>query len=194
MHRENPGFPGDPVVSGDLHQRRRGMGGSPGGPVVLDHLLDETPAPQLELHLPCGFDGRDPKKPQFVDLGASIDWRTNPGRTLNYYHSQFSKSLGRSSLQDILIAAHMGAKLDTSVASFHARNETVGWSCDVMIAFTWGDGFDGAQGWGTLNTWKKARTGARKVHVPLRGLGEAGRSVEEFVAGIPWSKEGMFIG
>src|SRR5688500_288688 len=108
-------------------------------------LLD--PLCKLTLYLPCKWiNGK------FEDIGSG-DWRTNPGKTANKYHSHFSQSLGTNTLLEIQKAAELGAHLDTTFHGFHSRNNAVADS-DFLIAFTWsttGSPDDG----GTLDTWKK---------------------------------------
>jgi hypothetical protein len=136
-----------------------------GGAGWMDHIavtlfLDKS-TNGLELYLPCKWDGD-----KFLDTGAS-SWRTNPGRTANQYHREFSRKLERNTLDEIAQAKAAGARL-VEGTGFHARNSQIAANCDVLIAFTWGNGPEPKDG-GTLDTWKKCKAPVR-IHVPLSEL------------------------
>lgn len=112
----------------------------------------------LELHLPCSF-----VNSKYLDNGM-FDWKSNPGKTSNYYHQKFSVALGDRErsfkelnqviLNDAKVVIHKG---------FHDRNSLVSKS-NYLIAFTWGkkEPEDG----GTLDTWNKSNNSV-KIHVSL---------------------------
>lgn len=132
-----------------------------GGAAWADHAAvwaaQELDVP-LILHVPCPFIGG-----QYADTGA-INWRLNPGGTLNHYHRAFSRAMGFDSLSQLAPFAH--AMRDWG--SFHERNAAVAHACSVAVAFTFGDGKvkDG----GTAHTCRII-TAADKplIHVSLCG-------------------------
>lgn len=134
-----------------------------GGAALSDHVavqlyLDNFVS-KLVLHLPCEWN-----QTQYLDTGVQ-DWRVNPGKTSNYYHSKFSSILGRNTLKEIALAIDKGAKVNIH-KGFHVRNTYVA-RCDYMIAFTWSDS-NIPVGGGTLDTWNKCTS--VKYHVNLRFL------------------------
>lgn len=138
-----------------------------GGAAWSDHLAVqlflEGRVAGLKLFLPCDWAGNG-----FVDTG-SADWRTNPGKTSNYYHRQFSRVCGFDSLREIEQARQAGAILDSTKKGFHQRNTDVARSARVLIAFTWSETDQPADG-GTLDTWQKCLPTVRKIHVSLAPL------------------------
>lgn len=137
-----------------------------GGAAWADHVAVELflrkKVAGLTLYAPCAF-----AEASFVDTG-SADWRTNPGKTSNYYHRLFSEKIGRNSLTEIATACARGAVLDTSGTGFHSRNSAIAARATHMIAFTWSEEGKPTDG-GTLDTWKKcALAGEFKVHVSLK--------------------------
>lgn len=139
-----------------------------GGAAWSDHvavaLFLRKQVAGLTLHLPCLF-----AEASFTDTGSS-DWRTNPGRTANYYHALFSKKLGRDTLAEIAAARQQGAVLDTSLNGFYARNSSIAAKATHMLAFSWSDSGAPTDG-GTADTWKKCRLpAARKAHISLLDL------------------------
>ena len=137
-----------------------------GGAAWADHVavalfFNEEEA-NLTLHIPCGWDHA---KMQFVDKGTD-DWRTNPGRTMNKYHRQFSTKTRHNSLRDIHLALQVGACAKT-YSGFHRRNTEVA-KADVLIAFGWGTGGYPVTS-GTADTWKKCKA-SKKIHVNLDDL------------------------
>lgn len=124
-------------------------------------LFVEKNARSLTLHLPCPFVGG-----AFEERADAADWRTNPGKSANYYHRRFSQAMGSDTLQEIEGASQIGATLNASYRGFHARNTAVAKS-QFLLAFTWGTSDAPADG-GTLDTWKKCSS--TKLHVPLQSL------------------------
>ncbi|CAH6419741.1 Hypothetical protein HVR_LOCUS818 [uncultured virus] len=131
-----------------------------GGAAWADHvavqLFLEGFASKLILCLPCEWKGS-----QYLDTGV-YDWRINPGRTSNYYHSEFSTAMNRSTLFEIQEAIDKGAEVQIH-KGFHNRNSSIA-NCDYMIAFTWSSTDVPADG-GTLYTWNKCTT--TKYHISL---------------------------
>ena len=145
-----------------------------GGAAFADHIAVELflgeRALNLSLHLPSQFNGQN-----FQESNDRFD----PGRTANYYHTQFSKSCNLNSLQDLQKAIEKGAYVQT-YAGFKPRNLIVG-KCDCLIAFTFGTHHSEndlqSNGWknpisaglkagGTSHTWKNSNA-PTKIHVNL---------------------------
>jgi len=118
--------------------------------------------PSLTLYLPCKF---SLATNQYEDNGDN-SWVTNPGRSANRYHREFSKKVERNTLSEISNALAVGAKIGCDAGGFHKRNTLVS-QVDFLIAFTWSDG-DVPKDGGTANTWKKCRS--RKLHIPLSSV------------------------
>lgn len=147
-----------------------------GGAAWSDHVavelyLMDLSIKSLKLFIPCKWcSNADPTKSKFYDDGK-FDWKTNPGGTANYYHRKFSTTCTKnpSSLAEIERAKQKGAIFDDSYSGFHQRNSAIAKSCDILIAFTWGNDqpIDG----GTLDTWKKAvALGKKCIHVSLKNI------------------------
>jgi hypothetical protein len=110
-----------------------------GGAAYADHvavtLFLEGVVPRLTLHLPCPFassaDG-------FEDLGAHLDWKTNPGRVANLYHRKFTERTGISSLAEIAAAIERGAEVNSGGGMF-GRNGRVA-RAGAALALTFGVG------------------------------------------------------
>lgn len=136
-----------------------------GGAAWADHvaviLFLSSNKYKLKLYTPSPFDST-----KFKDTGV-VDWRLNPGGTLNYYHRAFSKSLKKDTLEDIAKSIKKGAIIDSEYSSFHQRNTIVAKS-NIVIAYTWGDDYpiDG----GTFDTWKKIPKESVKIHFSLKNL------------------------
>ena len=133
-------------------------GGSAGSDHVAVALFLESKDVSLHLYLPCDFIGR-----RFYETPESGDWKTNPGKSLNVRHRQFSKQIGVETLDQIAEAIGKGASF-TVGKGFHDRNTMVSENCDVLIAFTDTPEIEG----GTLDTWKKVH--CKKIHVPILSL------------------------
>lgn len=139
-----------------------------GGAAWADHLAVELflASPdlfELELFLPA------PLKSSGVFEGE----RTTAGSISNWYHGMFSDKVGFDSRKRILLAGGQGATLHHaevgSPAIFFVRNAQVAAEAtDGVLAYTWGEGKEPADG-GTLDTWRKSNA-KRKIHVPLGKL------------------------
>ena len=126
-----------------------------GGASFADHLavglFNAGFIDTLTLALPCEFDWN---AGQFLDTGyrGKESWKTNPGATSNYYHQQFSRVIGKSSLEEIKTAIYKGAKVEVG-DGLMARNSIVA-GADIVIALTFGDKERVKPG-GTSNTCQK---------------------------------------
>lgn len=131
--------------------------------VAVELFLHDTrcSSSKLALYLPCKFvDG------QFKDEQS---WH-RCGKTLNQLHTHFSTKLGRSSLNDITLAAKRGATLDSSGRGFFGRNLKVGQVANYMIAFSAATGSQPSDG-GTAHTWANASTPhTNRKHISLTSL------------------------
>lgn len=157
-----------------------------GGAAVSDHLAVraflEGAVASLRLFLPAVFDGR-----RYI---PDHSVRSNPGRTTNQYHEDFSDACGIDSLGEIAEAIRRGAKVGIH-AGFHRRNLEVAGACSHLLAFTFGrsakpypdgsafadfgpsdEGFSKAEAanlkdGGTAHTWGEAWRPVVKRHVNL---------------------------
>eukprot|EP01102_Stenamoeba_stenopodia_P017610 TRINITY_DN6342_c0_g1_i1.p1 TRINITY_DN6342_c0_g1~~TRINITY_DN6342_c0_g1_i1.p1 ORF type:complete len:259 (-),score=47.26 TRINITY_DN6342_c0_g1_i1:287-1063(-) len=139
-----------------------------GGAAWADHLAVvlflEKQAAGLKIYIPCKWIGAGEG---YHDTGKK-DWRTNPGRTANIYHENFSSIVGRNSFIDIDTAQTRGASLDATHPGYHNRNTAIALASDILIALTWSEGNEPTEG-GTLDTWKKCTRG-KKIHISLPEL------------------------
>lgn len=134
-----------------------------GGAAWADHLavllLIEGLIARLTLHLPAPFDGHGFAGPPRSAASAA-----------NYYHERFSNVIGFDTLEDINLVL-----LDSRVtfteepfaegyAAMFARNRKVATAARSLIAYTFGQGDQPADG-GTKNTWDLCR--GEKTHVSL---------------------------
>lgn len=144
-----------------------------GGAAWCDHIAVELASyvDSLTLHFPAPFN-MDTRKFE-GEYGTS-------GGTANFYHDKFDKVLGyraRDAIHDRLPPFNDAVYSDLPVAKGYAamfdRNKRVAQDAtDGMLAYTWGEGDEPADG-GTLLTWnhhKKVHPNARRVHVPLGRL------------------------
>jgi hypothetical protein len=113
----------------------------------------------LTLHYPCEWDC---KNTQFHETGTS-SWRTNPGRSANRYHGQFTEKIGVSSLLELKHAHAHGAIVQVH-DGFHARNAAIA-KAEYLIAFTWASSPNTITG-GTKHTWNLSSSHT-KIHVSL---------------------------
>lgn len=127
-----------------------------GGAAWADHvavtLFNQGKVEALTLHFPCSFNGR------FDD--------SKTGRTANYYHERFSKTVGRDSFRSLESALQKGAHFTVS-DGFRARNLLVG-QVPNLIAQTWsrtGKPEDG----GTEHCWRNSPS-PNKIHISLYEL------------------------
>ena len=108
-----------------------------GGAAYADHvavrLFLDKKAPGLRLFIPAEW-----KDGAYYDSGID-DFKTNPGRTANYYHRKFQSVTGINGLSDIQIAKSYGAELYCCRGGFHGRNAMVAKS-DFLLAMTFGNG------------------------------------------------------
>jgi hypothetical protein len=138
-----------------------------GGSAYSDHLtvglFNAGIVTSLTLALPCAFEW---DSASFVDGGEL--W--NPAVRLHELHGQFSRVIGKPSLQEIKTAIYKGAEVVTA-NGFHARNTLVANRADVVIAFTFGHGSVLDDG-GTADTARKyLKTGKRALwHVDLNDM------------------------
>ena len=96
-------------------------------------LFLDKKAPGLRLFIPAEW-----KDGAYYDSGVD-DFKTNPGRTANYYHRKFQSVTGINGLSDIQIAKSYGAELYCCRGGFHGRNAMVAKS-DFLLAMTFGNG------------------------------------------------------
>lgn len=132
--------------------------------LYLQSLLTNSPY-QLTLYLPAQFDC---DQSQYVDTGDN-DWRKNPGRTSNNYHSKFSNALGDEtgtiSSKQIKKAIESGANVVVR-PGFHARNSDIA-KAKHLLAYGWFD--EQPVSGGTADTWKKA-SDAERMYVDLKDM------------------------
>lgn len=106
-----------------------------GGAAWADHvavkLFLDGVVKQLRLFLPCPFENG-----MFKDTGNE-DFKLNPGRVANKYHSLFKEKTGINSLSDLVISKERGAEFRVA-NGFYARNGLVAKS-DILLAMTFGN-------------------------------------------------------
>jgi len=122
----------------------------------------------LELHLPCPLDF---KTRAYMQTGAG-SWFRDPGRSLNLYHRQQSRKLGRSTLNDLITAQAVGALVRDDYKGFHVRNSAVAKSANYMVALTFSPSAVGepdSSSSGTRDTWNKST--AQKSHISVANDG-----------------------
>lgn len=95
------------------------------------------------------------------------------GAAANYYHDRFAQLAAVPGLEQLAQAAQAGAAVQfepaaPGYAAMFTRNRKVATGCTAMLAYTFGEGAEPADG-GTLNTWS-IRKDIERVHVPLGGL------------------------
>lgn len=125
--------------------------------LFLEELPHVLPPLNLTLYLPDYF-----VNGEFVDRGSG-DWKTNPGKTLNYYHQLFQDKTGIKSLDQIENAIQKGAKVHI-VPGLFERNTKVS-ETDSLIAFTFGNGRYVKPG-GTSDTVSKYEKRVRSKNLP----------------------------
>ncbi|KAK5583377.1 hypothetical protein RB653_004970 [Dictyostelium firmibasis] len=118
--------------------------------VAVDYFLKNPTTCKLILYLPCLIVGEKTKQYQF-------DTNHAHGLITNGYHTNFSKQIGRDTIQDIIRAQEFGAILDNSAEGFKNRNTCIASSSDFLVAFTGVSG-PAPLGGGTLDTWKKSKS------------------------------------
>lgn len=141
-----------------------------GGAAWADHLavalflMDHTK--DLTLHFPAPFDRQKQEFSGPMQSSASA---------ANWYHAQFSHQVyagDYDSVEQIEEALQRGAKfteqkLHSGYSGMFARNLLVA-DCDDLIAYTFGEGNEPADG-GTKDTWDKSRA-QFKLHIRLSHL------------------------
>lgn len=152
-----------------LHERTLISGGAAWADHLAVSLYLAGHATNLHIEAPCQFVSEP--IPKFYDTGE-VNWITNPGGTLNYYHRLFSKKMGSESLAGIAKAIRRGAVYtchyeQNGKSSLHLRNTEVARQSEKLYAFTWGSGAVPKDG-GTKHTWDRAF--CDKLHVPLGEL------------------------
>jgi hypothetical protein len=93
------------------------------------------------------------------------------GFLMNQCHHNFSRVLGRTTLQDIVIAVNLGAQLcvHNEKKGFEVRNTEIANGCDVLLAFTWAPAPTIIGGGSALlDIWRKCKS--PKLHFSLRSL------------------------
>lgn len=140
-------------------------GGAAGIDGLAAGLFNAKIVKNLTLALPCEFMWQEGR---FFDNGE-VDWRTNSGGTLNFYHDRFSQTIGKNTLLDVKTAIFNGAKIEIA-SGLMDRNGVVA-KADKMIAMTFGKGAQIKWG-GTMDTCKKylANGGKELWHVDLNTM------------------------
>lgn len=121
----------------------------------------------LELYLPAPLEG-----------GRFAGPFKSAGSTANYYHQRFSGVIGEDTLAQVAHAIEKGAvtqfePVAPGVGAMFVRNKKVAQAAQAVVAYTFGEGDQPADG-GTLDTWKQVASGDR-LHVPMSQLVEAAR-------------------
>lgn len=139
-----------------------------GGAAWADHVAvslyrlgqqRNRPFAGLELHFPCPFInsrfvGYTPKQSRVASVAM-------------HYHRIFSTKVNVGSLRSLQRAIDEEDVEYTVSEGFFARNSKVA-DCDVILAFTWGEGTLPKDG-GTRNTWDQSRAPVKR-HFPLSAL------------------------
>jgi len=135
-----------------------------GGSSWCDHVAVELYKKHrcfLKLCLPCEW-----SDDKFFD-NKFYDWKINPGRTLNIYHINFSKTIGKNTLKE-LGEVMKDKNVEVQIfQGFHKRNLEIA-RAQYCIAFSWTPLDDTARG-GTAYTWKNFK-GSKKIFVDLNKL------------------------
>jgi hypothetical protein len=120
----------------------------------------------LTLHIPVPWDAA---MVQYHQQQGNRSKRI-AGFLMNQCHHNFSRVLGRTTLQDIVIAVNLGAQLcvHNEKKGFEVRNTEIANGCDVLLAFTWAPATAPATGSALLDIWRKCK--ATKLHFSLRSL------------------------
>lgn len=96
--------------------------------------------------------------------------RNSAGSAANYYHSLFSKIIGKNSIEQIVQAQQRGAAIYSEpvapgYGAMFARNKKVASNCSAVIAYTFNPQPVPADG-GTMDTWNQI-AGVDKLHIDL---------------------------
>lgn len=128
-----------------------------GGAAGADHVaVGLSKKHKLKMIL-CGPSKWDAENHRFYDTGVK-DFKSNPGGTVNYYHRKFSKGLGLSETRSLeSIQEGIDNKLIEYIpgVGLHARNITIGQKSQRLLAFTFGEGDQPADG-GTAHCWNNS--------------------------------------
>ena len=134
-----------------------------GGAAWADHLAVHAYlqgwCESLKLFLPAPF-----------QLGKFVGPSSSSASAANYYHQLFQTSTGVGGLAEIQNAIAKGATAESEqaapgYAAMFARNAKVARHASMLVAYTFGDGEQPADG-GTLNTWNTFGVGER-THISL---------------------------
>lgn len=121
---------------------------------------------KLFLELPCYFT----EGGEFLDTGVN-DYKTNPGRTSNYYHQLFSKKTGIDSLLQLKSVAEKPNCVTSCGEGFFERNSKIAEKSDHCIALTFGDK-DVLKDGGTADTMTKflKKGTGKSFHIDLNTM------------------------
>ncbi len=137
-----------------------------GGAAWADHLAVHAYlqgwCQGLKLYLPAPF-----------QVNKFLGPSSSAASAANYYHQQFQIATGVRGLSEIHDAIVKGAiaacePAAAGYAAMFARNAKVAGDATLMLAYTFGDGAQPADG-GTLNTWNTFGASDR-IHIPLMEL------------------------
>jgi hypothetical protein len=136
-----------------------------GGAAFADHiavkLFLEGKVKELKLRLPAK-----------ISNGKFIGKYGTAGGTANFYHDKFSKVIGINTIEEIQQAINKGAEVtyetEISNKAMFIRNDKVAKESNAMIAYTYGESNEPADG-GTKDTWNKSKY-SDKVHVSIHKI------------------------
>ncbi len=130
-----------------------------GGSSWADHVA-------VRLFLQGGWRGLVLFLPCQVVSSNEFDPKSACGVLLNRLHGQFGRTLGRSTIAEIVDAGHRGAQMVIQMG-FVVRNQMVSRS-PLLLAFTTEPGKQPQQG-GTAQTWRMALA-SKRIHLPIKNL------------------------
>jgi predicted NAD-dependent protein-ADP-ribosyltransferase YbiA (DUF1768 family) len=137
-----------------------------GGAAFADHIA-------VKLFLEGKVKGLKLRLPAKIKNGKFVGGKGTAGGTAQYYHENFSKLLGVDTVAEIEQAIEKGAEAtyetEISNKAMFIRNEKVANESNAMIAYTYGEGNQPADG-GTKDTWNKSKY-ADKTHVQIDKIG-----------------------
>ena len=135
-----------------------------GGAAWADHLAVELflrgKAAALKLYLPAP-----------IENGWFLGPYKSAASAANFYHGDFSAVIGHHSIGEIVLAAQKETCTGTcepvaaGYGAMFVRNNKVAKDCEILLAYTFGEGDVPADG-GTKDTWDKA-TQAERIHISL---------------------------
>ena len=136
-----------------------------GGAAFADHIA-------VKLFLEDKVAGLKLRLPAKIKDGKFVGAYGTAGGTANYYHAPFSKLLGVDTIAEIEQAIKKGAEVtyetETSNKAMFIRNEKVAKESNAMIAYTYGEGNEPADG-GTKDTWNKSKY-LDKTHISINKI------------------------